>query len=60
MDRSFKIGTAEDGSDAVEREVSYEASLLQHTFPESAKGICYVFFKTEIPDAIYYANSEKR
>lgn len=59
VDRSFKIGTAEDGSDAVEREVSYEASLLQHTFPESAKGICYVFFKTEIPDAIYYANSEK-
>ena len=59
MDRSFKIGTAEDGSDAVEKEVSYEASLLQHTFPESAKGICYVFFKTEIPDAIYYANSEK-
>lgn len=59
VDRSFKIGTAEDGSDAVEKEVSYEASLLQHTFPESAKGICYVFFKTEIPDAIYYANSEK-
>ncbi len=59
MDRSFKIGTAEDGSDAVEKEVSYEASLLQHTFPESAKGICYVFFKTEIPDAIYYKKKKK-
>lgn len=59
VDKTFKIGTAEDGMDAVEKDVSYEASLLQYTFPESTKGTSYVFFRTEIPDDVYYANSEK-